>query len=100
MLDTIVGVILQKGGLGYALFLGMVVYWARDRSHMESQINERDVAIGRLQGERVADAQKQRDDSVAVNRQLIEVLTLNKDTLDDVRELLENYPDNRRSKTR
>lgn len=96
MLDAIVGVILTKGGLGYALFLGMVVYWARDRTRTEAQLAERDVTIGRLQGERVADAQKQRDDSVAVNRQLIEVLTLNKDTLDDVRELIDGHDAKRR----
>jgi len=95
MIGNIVDVILTKGGLGYALFMGMVYYWARDRGRLEIQLAERDVAIGQLQGARVADIAKQRDDSLAVNSRLIEVLTLNKDTLDDVRALLDS-PDVKR----
>lgn len=81
MLDSIISMILEKGGLGYALFLGAVYVASRQQLRAEAREAGLREQVAGLQTARVADAQKTRDDVVAVNRELVEVLTVNRAAL-------------------
>lgn len=111
-MQSVIQVILEKGGLGYALFLAMAWYWARDRDKLEAQINQRDVRLAEIQamrvadtqkiaelhGLRVADLQKSGDTAWQANAKLVEIVSRNTDTMEEVRDLLDGQTDPRRSK--
>ncbi len=112
MLHDAVSMILEKGGLGYALFLASVYVLARVYERYEKLLNERDVALAALQalrvadaqkiaelhGLRVADLQKTSDTAWQANEKLVQAMTRNSSVMEEVRELLDGQTDPRRSK--
>lgn len=96
MLDRLLNVIIDKGGLFAALWILTVWVLAKREQHW----NERDAAkqrvVDELTAARIATVEKKADDMVAVTKQVVEVLTSNNATLQEVREALDNAADPRR----
>lgn len=86
MIDQIAGVILEKGGLFAALFLGTLYVLLRREQRWDARDADKQRAIDAL-------TEKTRNDMLVVTRQLVEVLTVNNATLGEVRDALDAAPD-------